>query len=148
MRLSDISSPPLRLDLTASRWLGAALAALAVLAAVSVLLSALPWAACLLVPPLWWRARRALHAASEACLVLRADGSAALLHAAYAETSVQVRGFVERGPLSVLVIALPFDAVRRIPCAPDTLGADTRRRVRLWAARNAAGTSALEPAHV
>ncbi|MBB5206959.1 hypothetical protein [Chiayiivirga flava] len=146
--MSDTSSPPLRLDLTVSRWLDAALVAIGLLAAVSVWLSALPWIAVLLVPPLWLQARRALHRASAATLVLRADGSAAMLHASYSETAVQLREFVERGPLALLVLDLPFDAVRRIPCAPDTLDAATRRRVRLWAMHHAHRLPAREPAHV
>lgn len=141
MRLSDTSSPPLRLELTPSRWLEAALAGLVLCAVVSVILSALPWPALLLVPPLWWRARMQLLATGKSTLALRSDGSVAWLRTAAdgveIDTPVQWRGWSERGPLAVFVFA--SDArVHRIACAPDTLDAATRRRVRLWVARHAA----------
>lgn len=148
MRLSDISSPPLRLELNASRWLDAALVALALLAGAAIALSALPNLALLLAPPLWWQARRGLHRSMPMSLVFRADGSAARLHGDAGEIPIELRAFVERGPLAVIVFA-SADGVFRIACAPDTLDAATRRRLRLWAARHANRMpSQHEPAHV
>lgn len=148
MRLSDISSPPLRLELNASRWLDAALAALALLAGAAIALSVLPNLALLLVPPLWWRARRGLHRSMPVSLVFRADGSAARLHGDAAETPIELCDVVERGPLTVIVFASDI-GVYRIACAPDTLDAGTRRRLRLWAARHVHRVpSQREPAHV
>lgn len=137
MRLSDTSSPPLRLELTPSRWLEAALAVLALCAAFSVLLSALPWPAALLLPPLWWQARSALHRHGRVDLLLRSDASVVMLHADTSETPVVWRAFAERGPLAIVTIATP-SGLRRIATAPDTLDAAARRRVRLWAGRHAA----------
>ena len=140
MRLSDTSSPPLRLELTPSRWLEAALAGLALCAVLSVVISAMPWMVALTVPVLWWRARAVLHA-SNGALALRTDGSVAWLRTAAdgieLDTPVQWRGWSERGPFAVLVFATD-DRVHRIACAPDTLDAAARRRVRLWVARHAA----------
>lgn len=137
MRLFDTSSPPLRLELTPSRWLEAALAVLLLCAALSVVLSALPWPALLMVALLWWQARAALHRDGRVDLLLRTDGSVVMLHADTTETPVIWRGFAERGPLAIITIDSPT-GLRRIACAPDTLDAAARRRVRLWSTRHAA----------
>ena len=136
--MSDKSSPPLRIELKPSRWLGLAIAVLVPLAMVSVLRSGLPAFALVLLPPLGWSALRRRGGVS---LLFRADGSAARLLEHDEEIAIEPRVLIERGPLAVLVLA-EAAKVRRFPCAPDTLDAAARRDLRLWFARH------IKPARV
>lgn len=131
-----MSSPPLRLELNPSRWLRAAVVALALLAMVSVLRSGLPVFVLALVPLPAWFAWSALQHRGTASLLFRTDGSAARLLEHDEEIEIEPRVFIERGPFAVLVLA-EAARVRRIPCGPDTLDASTRRELRLWFARHA-----------
>lgn len=141
IRLSDKSSPPLRIELKPSRWLGLAIAVLVPLAMVSVLRSGLPAFALVLVPPLGWSAWSAVRRRGGVSLLFRADGSAARLLEHDEEIAIEPRVLIERGPLAVLVLA-EAAKVRRFPCAPDTLDASARRDLRLWFARH------IKPARV
>lgn len=134
--MSNMSSPPLRLELKPSRWLAAAIALLAMLAMLAVLRSGLPWAASGPVLPLGLLAWTAVRRQRPETLLFRADGSAVRLLEHDENLAIEARALVERGPLAVLVLA-EGGRIRRIPCAPDTLGAPTRRALRLWFATHA-----------
>lgn len=144
--MSDISSPPLRLELKPSRWLGAAIAALVPLAIVSILRSGLPAIALAVVPLLAWSAWSALQRRSVASLLFRADGTAVRLLEHDEEIALEPRAFIERGPFAVLVLD-EAAAIRRVPCAPDTLDAADRRNLRLWFARHGTRPRPANPQH-
>lgn len=134
MRLSDISSPPLRLELPISRWLQAALLVLMSLSACAVLLSTLPWAVVLLVPVLGWWALVSLRRTGGMILVFRADGSAGRLTDSD-DAPIQPLRLAERGPL-VLLAFVDGATVRRVACGPDILDLAARRALRLWFRRH------------
>ena len=133
--MSNLSSPPLRLELKPSRWLSATVAVLVPLAMVSILRSGLPQFTLAIVPLLAWSAWTVLQRRSGASLLFRADGSAARLLQHDEEIAIEPRIFIERGPFAVLVL-VEATKVRRFPCGPDTLDAPTRRGLRLWFARH------------
>ena len=128
-----MSSPPPVIDLAPSRTLRAALVVMAVLAAVSVVLSALPLAAVLLVPVLLWSAWpatpawRAVAFANDGAVVLQGP-----------ETPAEAVLLQRRGPLTVLVLRARDRLERFVFTTPGTLRADQRRQLTLWFDRHAA----------
>jgi hypothetical protein len=135
MPLSDMSSPPLRIELRPSRLLRAVLLLLAALAALALLRSAAPLWTLLAVPPLlafaWPRASR--HGWN--ALVLRSDGSAAALHADGSELALEPWGLQRRGWLTVLSLVAD-GSVHSHLFTPETMSAELRRRLVLWFARH------------
>lgn len=129
--MSNTSSPPLRLELHASAWLGVAIAALMLLAVACVARSSLPWPALVLPPLLAWRAVARLQREGRVELVFRSDGTVAQVCDGFREVAVAPRAFVERGPLAVLEWH-DGQRLRRTVTLPDTLDAAHRRQLRLW----------------
>ncbi len=129
-------SPPVRIELSASRWLRWAVLGLTVLAVFAISASRLPEFSMLLVVPFavwaWWQLLRQAGAR----LVFGEDGRAVELDADGREQAIAAIALHERGPLGVLVFSRA-GKVRRVPFAPDALDADARRRLRLWMRRHA-----------
>lgn len=146
---------------------------LAVLAVVSVMLSALPSVAALVVPLLAWIAWHRLGRGHGSLLRFGADGSLRLLDAEGGAHPCRFHGAAERGPLLVLAITLDgtrrsgasrdqrsgvagrglrsfygsfldWSDCRRVCFGPDTAPAAQRRLLRLWAARHAGGAAAAQ----
>jgi hypothetical protein len=117
------------------------LAVLAALAAVSVLRSAAP-AWLLLLIPIWllnrWRLR---GSGLKGELLLRSDGSAALISPAGAESLVESVAVQQRGPLTVLRLRTGRRSMWHV-LMPDTLSRIDQRRLRLWCDREAAALTA------
>jgi len=148
MPLSDMSSPPLRIELRPSRAVCVALVLLALLAAIALLLSAAPAWILAVVPLLlafaWPRVAR--NGWRE--LVLRADGSAAALAAAGDEQAFEPYRLQHRGLLTVLTVKVQ-DRMQSYLFTPGTLGAGDRRRLVLWFDRHVSSINETEAsAHV
>ncbi len=130
-RVRPRSGPTLQIPLRPSRWLRALLVALLLAAALAIHLSALGDVWMLTLPALAGWAWRGCARCSGQALVLRGDGSAALISAAGAEREVEPRMLHERGALGVLVLSADGRTLRWA-FAGDVLSAATRRELRLW----------------
>jgi len=125
------SGPTLQIPLRPSRWLRALLVALVLAAALAIHLSALGDGWMLTLPALAGWAWRDCAQCSGQTLVLRGDGSAALISAAGVERVVEPLMLHERGALGVLVLAADGRTLRWA-FAGDVMPSATRRELRLW----------------
>lgn len=136
------AAAPLRLSWRPSRWLVAALALLAVLAAGSVIAAGLPrllaWpaAAAVLAYGIWLATREARRAPHE--LIWRGDGVVLLDSLLLDDVHLQWRG-----PLAFLRARDPSGQWLRLSWWPDTLPASGRRALRLAAGTSAAPSTQL-----
>ncbi|HVR82497.1 MAG TPA: hypothetical protein VHF02_10520 [Luteimonas sp.] len=135
---SSSRSVPCRLEWRPSRWLIAALCALGVLAAMSVIASEMPrwWALPLALAMLVYGAQLARLEASRALrsLVWPVDGSPVVLDG----RAIDAVAVQWRGPLAFLRWRDADGRVMRLHWWPDTLPAALRRELRLAAQRHAA----------
>lgn len=148
MPLSDMSSPPLRIELRPSLVVCVALVLLAALAAIALRLSAAPLWMLAVIPPLlafaWPRAAK--HGWQE--FVLRADGSAVALDAAGEEQTIVPCRLQRRGLLTAITVEAQ-GRMRSHLCTPGTLSAGDRRRLVLWFDRHVSTIGEAEAkAHV
>ncbi|MEZ5544911.1 MAG: hypothetical protein R3F10_06970 [Lysobacteraceae bacterium] len=134
-------SPPIRTELSPSRWLRWAVLVLAMLAVFALGASRLPEYSKLLVIPFalwaWWQLARQ----GRVRLVFGEDGRAIELNADGSDHVIEPIALHERGPLGVLVFSR-MGKVRRVPFASDVIDADARRRLRLWMRRHVPEASA------
>lgn len=132
----------LAIELKPSRWLQAALLALAVLACVALWMSSLPIWTVLVVPPLLALALWQLRRDPPRVLELLPSGAARLHPPAGLEGSVpdaqpcEPLRLEQRGPVRVLVLCVQ-GRVRRWVAASDTLPPAQGRALRLWLQRHA-----------
>ena len=104
--MSSASFPSLELHCRPSAWLRAAVLVLAVLAAVSLMLSALPAAWLALVPVLGLLAWRGVDAHAGLVLRFGGDGSLRAVDRCGSGFVGELRDVAERGPLLVLAVRL------------------------------------------
>ena len=136
------AAPPLRMSWRPSRWLVAALASLAVLAAASVIAAGLPrflaWpaAAAVLTCGVWLATREARRAPHE--LIWRGDGVVLLDGLVLDDVHLQWRG-----PLAFLRARDRSGQRLRLSWWPDTLPSSQRRALRLAAATSASPSTQL-----
>lgn len=129
------SAPTITFEVRPSRLLAAAVAIMALLACAAVAWSRLPWmfdlAICALIVLYAWHSLRRLKRQPLTMLGWHADGTWTLHLTGNRQVQGHLRSGRVLGPLIMLRLAWPQGGETTLALLPDSIDADTRRRLRV-----------------